>query len=129
MCFMAKARRFELPKDVADQLLKEKLAVPALNTRSAGAGQVLAIMIHGVSTGADFATVAIAGAALRRFAAKMPELVRSWAGKEAAESVQFVIRSGSEEHVFELGPDVTADEATEQFASMLQKAGVEIPTS
>lgn len=70
------ALRVSLPSGMAEELVDDGLAVEALTTRGVGVGEVVHILVEGVTTGASLATVSLASAGLYRVAKRLVAHIR-----------------------------------------------------
>jgi hypothetical protein len=105
---MAGGTRFELPGDLADELIFEGTSVRSLITRGPGFSDAVQIALDVVNTGADVVTVATAAAAMPAFVRRLRSYIRR---KQRKDIVRVVFRHDGRETAIELRDDMSDEDA------------------
>ena len=110
--------RLELPREIADGLVADKVVVRSFVTRGGPISEAVRVVVESVGAGADVVTVAAAAVAVPKVLTRIRErLVRD----QSSESARVVMKCGDREVIVEVPVGLPAQEAEELLARSLSQ--------
>jgi hypothetical protein len=123
---MAGGMRFEVPADLAEELIAEGTSVRSYLTRSPGLSDVVELVLGVVNTGADAITVATAAAHMPSFVRRVREYLRRKTDGHSEGSFEVIVREGDQKISIKVPGELSDDEAGQMLLTRVVEVRVDV---